>query len=130
MGIDYSNWNFGGEDFIDSMKAWESNPFEVFDTVQSAADKIQTQAYNSQEAQKERDWQEYMSSTAYQRMMNDASAAGINPYYLLSGGSSGASSASGAAASTSVSKPRAKQSNAKAFASVASAVIKLIAALA
>lgn len=57
--------------------------------------------FNSDEAQKNRDFQEYMSSTAYQRMMQDAKKAGINPYYLVNGGSSGSSSPSGSSASSS-----------------------------
>lgn len=56
--------------------------------------------YNSDEAEKNRRFEEYMSSTAYQRMMQDAKKAGINPYYLIQN-SSGSSSPAGSAASSS-----------------------------
>ncbi|QCS36150.1 minor capsid protein [Capybara microvirus Cap1_SP_141] len=55
--------------------------------------------YNSAEAQKNRDWQEYMSNTAHQREMKDLIAAGLNPVLTATGGS-GATTPAGSSAST------------------------------
>lgn len=59
---------------------------------------VEANAYNSEEAQKQRDWEEYMSNTETQRRMDDYRAAGINPMMAAAG--SGASTPSGAAATS------------------------------
>lgn len=64
----------------------------------NAGQSTKERAFNKIEAQKTRDWQQMMSSTAHAREVKDLKAAGLNP--LLGISQSGAATGSGATAST------------------------------
>lgn len=61
------------------------------------AAEIAANQFSADEAQKQRDWEEWMSNTAFQRQVKDMQAAGVNPALAISGG---ASTPSGSAATS------------------------------
>lgn len=85
--FEYDDWNKQGDAFMAKQTGADLTP----------AEKAANQ-FTADEAQKQRDWEEYMSNTSYQRQVKDMQAAGINPAMAMSG--SGASTPSGASASS------------------------------
>lgn len=76
--------------------------FGIDDVIMGGAASLVTQApqmlFNARQAAINRDWQENMANTQIQRRVADASAAGINPIFAVSGGA-GAAVGGGAQAS-------------------------------
>lgn len=78
------------------------NPLNNGKNQQDVINTLQSQAYNSAEAQKNRDWQTDLSNTAHQREVADLEAAGLNTW--LSAGGDGASTPTGSAGQSSALK--------------------------
>lgn len=77
--------------------AWSAQQAsELRDWQSREAEKVRK--YNADEAAKNRSWQEFMSSSAHQREIEDLKKAGLNPVLSALGGN-GASTTSGATAS-------------------------------
>lgn len=69
------------------------------------------QAFNSEEAQKQREWEEQMSNTAYQRGTADMENAGLNPAMMYASGANAASTPSGSMASSGIANTSSAHSN-------------------
>lgn len=76
-----------------------------------------------------RAWEEYLDSTKYQRMKADLEKAGVNPYWLMSQGSSASASSSTATGgrTTSTSKQMSSKESMTGIAGFLVAIAKLLA---
>lgn len=96
--------NPGTGNFFDFMKGgwlgdwWNNVSGTTANNAFSSEEAAIARAHNSAEAQKQRDFEMYMSNTAHQREVKDLIAAGINP--AQTAGGSGASTPAGASASS------------------------------
>lgn len=82
----------------DYNNAWSAQQAERQMDFQAQSQQI-AQQFNAEEAARNRNWQQYMSSSAHQREVADLKAAGLNPVLSAMGGN-GASVTSGATASS------------------------------
>lgn len=86
MFVAPNDWSAAGKQRIENQLARDH----------ATAERIASEAFNREEAEKAREWQERLANTSYQRAVADLQAAGINP--ILAAGTPGAATPVGASA--------------------------------
>lgn len=122
-------WSSFWSDFGSSWNDFWSNVGGMFDGSNAAKQQgeqnlelqKQAQGYNSAEAAKQREWEEHMASTQYQRAVEDLRKAGLNPWLAVSGINGG--SPSGASASSSASSVNMKKSGSEVLANLTQSAV-------
>lgn len=102
---DSSNPYWNGVDFMFPGTSFLNSLFDV-DGSRAAKNQFEYQRYldstarqfSSEEAEKQRDWEERMSNTSIQRAAADYKAAGLNPWLAVQNGGNGAAVPAGASA--------------------------------
>lgn len=87
---DYGTWRGIGSDWFNAEKVAAEDFAREQQLIQ------QEMQFNSNEAQKQRDFEERLSNTSYQRAVADMQAAGINPLLAYANGGASTPSASSA----------------------------------
>ena len=95
--LDENGNNIGGPKNMAGASNWFTSG--IGDLVNDITGVTSTNKFNAQQAQIQRDWETYMSNTAYQRAMADMESAGLNPAMMYASGGQGASTPTGASAS-------------------------------
>lgn len=83
--------------------------------------------FSADEAQKSRDWSEYMSNTAYQRAISDMKSSGLNPVLAFQQGGASTPSSSTASSGSGGSIRGSKYGSVGSGADVISSIVKVIA---